>query len=141
MTRPDPDDPSKRARTFRATYELHDRAGEFTSVLFATRRYASASELLLGGSIYPAVQNFLLAARGVGLGACPTSWADYEGEAMLREAIGVPDTWMLAAHVVVGWPRGHHGPLRRRPMSEVVAVDHWDSPAWGDAPLWNPHGI
>jgi hypothetical protein len=66
MTRPDPDDDSKRARTFRATYELHDRAGQFTSVLFATRRYTSASELLLGGSIYPAVQNFLLAARGIG---------------------------------------------------------------------------
>jgi nitroreductase len=122
-------------------YELHDRAGEFTSVLFATRRFESASELLLGGSIYPAVQNFLLAARGIGLGACPTSWADYEGEAMLRGAVGVPDMWMLAAHVVVGWPRGRHGPLRRRPMTEVVALDHWDSPAWGDGPLWNPHGI
>jgi len=141
MSRPDPDDDSKRARSNRATYELHDRAGEFTSVLFATRRFTSASELLLGGSIYPAVQNFLLAARGIGLGACPTSWADYEGEPMLRDAIGVPDTWMLAAHVVVGWPRGRHGPLRRRPMSDVVALDHWDSPAWGDAPLWNPHGI
>ena len=55
MTRPDPDDDSKRARSNRATYELHDRAGEFTSVLFATRRFTSASELLLGGSIYPAV--------------------------------------------------------------------------------------
>ena len=141
MSRPDPDDDSRRARSNRATYELHDRAGEFTSVLFATRRFTSASELLLGGSIYPAVQNFLLAARGIGLGACPTSWADYDGESMLREAIGVPDTWMLAAHVVVGWPRGHHGPLRRRPMSDVVALDQWDSPAWGDEPLWNPHGI
>src|SRR4029079_12159772 len=59
MTRPDPDDTSKRARTFSATYELHDRAGDFPSVLCATRRYQSASELLLGGSIYPAVQNFL----------------------------------------------------------------------------------
>ena len=90
MSRPDPDDDSKRARSNRATYELHDRAGEFTSVLFATRRFTSASELLLGGSIYPAVQNFLLAARGIGLGACPTSWADYEGEAMLRERSACP---------------------------------------------------
>jgi len=63
------------------------------------------------------------------------------GEAMLRGAVGVPDMWMLAAHVVVGWPRGRHGPLRRRPMTEVVALDHWDSPAWGDGALWNPHGI
>src|SRR5215207_4317043 len=44
MSRPDPDDDSRRARSNRATYELHDRAGEFTSVVFATRRFTSASE-------------------------------------------------------------------------------------------------
>ena len=37
----------------RATYELHDRAGEFISVLFAQQRFPAASELLLGGSMYP----------------------------------------------------------------------------------------
>jgi nitroreductase len=81
----------------------------------------------LGGSIYPAMQNFVLAARALGLGACLTSWASYGGEALLRQATGVPDEWMLAGHVVVGWPRGHHGPLRRRPVSDVVFVDRWDS--------------
>lgn len=74
MTRPAADDDSQRARTYRATYELHDRAGEFTSVLFAQQRFGAASELLLGGSIFPAMQNFLLAARAKGLGACMTSW-------------------------------------------------------------------
>ena len=90
MSRPDPDDDSPRARSNRATYELHDRSGEFTSVLFTYRRFDTASELLLGGSIYPAVQNFLLAARAQGLGACPTSWASYGGERLLRDAVGVP---------------------------------------------------
>ena len=74
MSRPADDDDSRRARTNRATYELHDRAGEFTSVLFAQKRFPTASELLLGGSIFPAMQNFLLAARAQGLGACLTSW-------------------------------------------------------------------
>jgi nitroreductase len=128
MTRPDPDDDSRRARTNRATYELHDRAEELTSVLFAYERFPSASELLLGGSIFPAMQNFLLAARALGLGACPTSWASYGGEALLREAVGVPDEWMLAGHVVVGWPRGTHGPVRRRPVADVVALDRWYAP-------------
>ena len=114
MSRPAPDDDSRRARTYRATYELHDRAGEFTSVLFTQEHYPTASELLLGGSIFPAMENFLLAARAQGLGACLTSWASYGGEALLREAVGVPDSWMLAGHVVVGWPRGSHGPVRRR---------------------------
>lgn len=131
MSRPAPGDDDLRARNARATYELHDRAGELTSVLFAYQRFDTASELLLGGSIYPAVQNFLLAARALGLGACVTSWASYEGEALLRAAVGVPDDWMLAGHVVVGWPRGSHGPLRRRPLTKVVAVDRWDQPGTG----------
>jgi nitroreductase len=129
MSRPAADDDSRRARTDRATYELHDRAGEFTSVLFTQRRFPTASELLLGGSIFPAVQNFLLAARALGLGACLTSWASYGGEPLLREAVGVPDDWMLAGHAVVGWPRGNHGPVRRRPLAEVVFLDRWEAPA------------
>ncbi len=138
MTRPADDDDSRRARTDRATYELHDRAGEFTSVLFTQMRFPTASELLLGGSIFPAMQNFLLAARALGVGACLTSWASYGGERLLREAVGVPDDWMLAGHIVVGWPRGNHGPVRRRPLREVVFLDHWDTPAEaiiGDGPI------
>jgi nitroreductase len=131
MSRPAPDDTTHRARNNRATYELHDRAGEFTSVLFVQRRFDTASELLLGGSIFPAMQNFLLAARAQGLGACLTSWASYGGEALLRDAVGVPDDWMLAGHIVVGWPRGRHGPLRRRPVDDVVYVDHWGTTAAG----------
>jgi len=129
MSRPDPDDDTVVARTNRATYELHDRAGELTSVLFAQLHWPQASEILLGGSIYPAMENFLLAARAQGLGACLTSWASYGGEAMIREAVGVPDDWMLAGHVVVGWPRGRHGPVRRKPVGRAVNLDRWDAPA------------
>jgi nitroreductase len=129
MSRPDPADESRRARTNRATYELHDRAGEFTSVLFTQRHFSTASDLLLGGSIYPAIQNFLLAARAQGLGACLTSWASYGGEPLLRAAAEVPDDWMLAGHVVIGWPRGKHGPVRRRPLEEVVFLDRWGATA------------
>jgi nitroreductase len=129
MSRPADDDNSRRARTYRATYELHDRAGEFTSVLFAQQHYPTASELLLGGSIFPAMQNFLLAARAQGLGACLTSWASYGGERPLRQAIGIPEDWLVAGHVVVGWPKGRHGTLRRRPLSEFVNLDRWDESA------------
>ncbi len=131
MSRPDPADDSRRARTNRATYELHDRAGEYTSVLFTYRKLPSTSELLLGGSIYPAVQNFVLAARAQGLGACLTSWASYGGEQLLREAVGVPADWLLVGHVVVGWPRRGPGRVRRRPLTEVVAVDRFDAPPDG----------
>jgi nitroreductase len=126
MSRPGPDDHDLRSRNNRATYELHDRAAEFVSVLFTYQRFETASELLLGGSVFPAIQNFVLAARAQGLGACLTSWASYAGEPLLRAAVGVPDDWMIAGHVVIGWPRGHHGPLRRRPARDVVFLDRWD---------------
>lgn len=126
MTRPAADDHSRAARNNRATYELHDRAGEFTSVLFTAYKNEFASEFLQGGSIYPAMQNFYLAARAQGLGACLTSWASYGGERILREATGVPDEWFLAGHIVVGWPRGQHGPVRRRSIRDVVFRDCWD---------------
>jgi nitroreductase len=129
MTRPAEDDNSRAARNNRATYELHDRAAEFTSVLFTQKHYPTASELLLGGSIFPAMQNFLLAARAQGLGACLTSWCSYGGEQVLRDAVGIPDDWLLAGHVVVGWPKGHHGPVRRRPLAGAVNLDRWDQPA------------
>jgi nitroreductase len=98
--------------------------------LFAQKRFPTASELLLGGSIFPAMQNFLLAARAQGLGACLTSWASYGGEQLLRDAVGVPDEWMLAGHIVVGWPKGRHGPVRRRPLGAAVNFDRWDESAY-----------
>ncbi|MDV3125881.1 nitroreductase family protein [Mycobacterium sp. 21AC1] len=126
MSRPTDDDQSRAARNNRATYELHDRAGQYTSILFTAYKTEFASEYLQGGSIYPAMQNFYLAARAHGLGACFTSWASYGGEQVLRDAIGIPDEWFLAGHAVIGWPRGHHGPVRRRPITDVVFRNRWD---------------
>lgn len=133
MTRPGPEDDSRRARSNRATYELHDRAGEFTSILCTYQSFPGAPELLTGGSIFPAVQNLLLAARAQGLGACLTSWANYGGEALLREAVGVPDDHLLCAHIVVGWPRSPLGPVRRRPVDDVLAFEQWDALTTGAA--------
>lgn len=63
MSRPGDDDQSRAARNNRATYELHDRAAEYTSVPFTAFKNDFSSECLQGGSIYPALQNFYLAAR------------------------------------------------------------------------------
>lgn len=126
MSRPAADDTSRDARRNRATYELHDTAGQRTSVLFLAFHNEFASDFLQGASIFPAMQNFYLAARAQGLGACMTSWAAYGGEPLLRRAIGIPDEWVLAGHQVVGWPRGRHGPVRRRPVSDVVFRNAWD---------------
>lgn len=135
MARP-ADDDRPRARSNRAAYELHDRAGERTSVVFAQQRFATASDLLLGGSTFPAMQNFLLAARAQGLGGVPDQQGVVRRGAAAARAVGVPDDRMLAGHVVVGRPRGRHGPLRRRPLCRVVALDRRDGPA--DALVGDP---
>lgn len=74
------------------------------------------------------IRRFTVLPRAQGLGACLTSWGSYGGEQVLREAVGVPEDWMIAGHVVVGWPIGQHGPVRRRPLAEVVNLDQWDQP-------------
>lgn len=56
-------------------------------------------------------------------------WAFYDGEQVLRDAVGVPQDWMLAGRVVVGWLKGRHGPLRRRPLAQSVSLDAWDGAA------------
>lgn len=121
-------DDSARARLARAVHELHENAAEVpVAVLFALRPHPGYPKFPQGASIYPAVQNFLLAARAQGLGALLTMWHDNDG-GRLRELIDVPDDWLLAGLVVAGWPRGSHGPVRRRPPTEVTVVDHWDRP-------------
>ena len=84
----------------------------------------TARHLTEGASIYPAVQNFMLAARAEGLGTVVTTWYLF-CEKELRELIGIPDDWSLAALLPIGWPVGHHGPVRRRPVEQVAYSDRW----------------
>jgi nitroreductase len=128
MQRPSTDDDSPRARNSRATFALHDGAASIpAAVLFCVKDQPNTPHLMLGASIFPAMQNFLLAARAEGLGTCVTGW-QVGGEPELRAAIGVPPEWYLASLVVVGWPVGRHGPVRRRPLSQVASLDRWDQP-------------
>jgi nitroreductase len=128
MVRPEPDDTSRQARSARAVFELHEGAASVPAVvLFTMQPQQMTPPLFQGASIYPAMQNFLLAARAEGLGALVTGWHT-TGETALREVVGVPDDWQLAALVIAGWPRGSLGPVRRRPVEEVAALDTWDAP-------------
>jgi nitroreductase len=76
------------------------------------------------GSIYPAVQNFLLAARAEGLGATLTTlplWSHWAA----RRILGLPWDVEPVAAIPVGWPRGRYGPTSRRPPEQVVHVDRY----------------
>lgn len=81
-----------------------------------------------GASVYPACQNLLLAARALGYGGVLTLWhALVERE--LRDLLGVPENVFMAATITIGRPAGRHGPVRRRPLPELVFADRWGQPA------------
>ena len=63
-----------------------------------------------------------------------TMWhAPVEDE--LRPVLGLPDDVVLAATLCLGRPVGHHGPVRRRPVGELVFEDRWGAPApWAEDP-------
>ncbi len=76
------------------------------------------------GSIYPSVQNLLLAARAAGLGAALVTlpvWSTIQA----RRALGLPWTVTPCAVVPLGWPRGRYGPTTRRAVGEIVHLDRY----------------
>lgn len=84
----------------------------------------SGGGLAEASSIYPAVQNLLLAARAEGLGATLTVWHVFR-EAAFRKVLAVPSDHGIYALVPMGYPLGKFGPVRRRPVDEVLHWDRW----------------
>lgn len=81
-----------------------------------------------GASVYPACQNLLLAARALGYGGVMTAWHRPVADE-LAELLGLPDDAEVAATIGLGRPAGSHGPVRRRPLAELVYAERWGRPA------------
>ena len=77
-----------------------------------------------GASIFPAVQNMLLAARAVGLGATLTTLYLIHEKAA-EAAMGLPEDVHSHAILPMGFPLGKFGPVRRAPLEDVVYQDRW----------------
>jgi nitroreductase/alkylhydroperoxidase family enzyme len=78
-----------------------------------------------GASLYPAVQNLLLACRAEGLG-CVLTTLLCSRESEVRELLEIPEPWATCAFVPIGWPlAGGHGPLSRRPVEQVAFADRF----------------
>jgi nitroreductase len=78
-----------------------------------------------GGSVYPSVENLLLACRAEGLG-CVLTTLLCEVEPQVKELLAIPDGWGTAAAVPIGYPVGRgHGQLIRRSVSDLAYLDAW----------------
>ena len=122
------EDNSPKARTARALQHFVDNFEQIPVVVLPCLMRHRPPNPYEGASIYPACQNLLLAARALGYGGVITMWHQLV-EAELRELLGIPDSVAMSACIPLGRPEGRHGPVRRRPLSEVVFDDGWEHPA------------
>jgi nitroreductase len=77
-----------------------------------------------GASIYPSVQNLMLAARALGLGTVLTT-LHRRRKARIHEILGIPDHIESAAIIPLGWPDREYGPNRRPALERFVMRDRW----------------
>ena len=121
-----PDSPKSRmARTMEQYVDAF--ASVPVLILPCLNRYREP-EYTEGANVYPACQNLLLAARAYGYGGVLTMF-HREVEPQLRTMLAVPDGTVMSATITLGRPAGRHGPVRRRPLRELVYQDAWGEPA------------
>ncbi len=81
--------------------------------------------LQTGASIYPSVQNILLAARAIGLGSVLTT-LHRRRKARIHAILGIPDHIESAAIIPLGWPDREYGPNKRPSLAQFVMRDRWN---------------
>ena len=108
-------------RMLASALHLADHLGEAPVLLVAC---APADQVRVEGSVYPAIQNLMLAARALGLGTTLTAM-HRDDEGALKTLLGIPDDVRTFAIIPVGHPTGRWGEARRRPVREVTYWDRW----------------
>ncbi|MEO6398677.1 MAG: nitroreductase family protein [Tepidiformaceae bacterium] len=117
---------ASKARTTAAGQYLADHLHEAPAIIIPCGFLLAVNTgIASGSSIYPAIQNLMLAARALGLGTVMTTLHRHN-EGAVRELLGIPENAHSAAMIPIGWPMGRFGAGPRLP---VEAVTYWDS--WG----------
>ncbi len=122
-------------RVMPRAHELAERFAEVPAVvlLCATERGPDAATCVV-----PAAQNLLLAARGLGIGGTITTLHPVVEE-RVHELFGIPPEAQIVYCIPLGYPATPFGPVRRRPLAEVVAEERWDARApWAEETAGSP---
>lgn len=122
-----PDSPER--KMIASAQHLADHMSEAPALILACIANDGARPgLTSGASIYPAVQNIMLAARALGIGSTLTTVHHRFRHAEIKKVLVVPDDVEVAAIVPLGYPTGKFGRPPRRPVSEVAFADRWGAP-------------
>jgi nitroreductase len=123
--------PPETERVYRHAMLLVEGMGDAPALIVVAGRGHHPPDGLQGaawyGSLFPAVQNLMLAARARGLGTTLTTLHKLR-EADVKAVLGIPDDWETVALIPVGHPRGRFGPVRRVPSEQVTHWDRWGNP-------------
>jgi nitroreductase len=123
------------ARAFRSGDHLARHFADVPLLLFGVGRGS------VGGSVFPALQSAMLAARADGVGSTLTMFLNSRHDEVV-EILGVPadEGWRMAACVTLGYPTGRWGVGARRPVHEVTFRNRWGTPPGFEVPgpLWRP---
>ncbi len=84
----------------------------------------AATDQMVDAALYPAAQNLIVAARALGLGSTFTTF-QIATEHEMREALGIPADCSIAVCIALGYPDRPFGPVKRKPVSEVIHWDRW----------------
>jgi len=111
---------------YRSAEYLAHHLAEVPVLIMVTSRGGGVGASLSGASIYPAVQNLLLAARALGLGSTITTLHRlYERE--VKELLGIPENVDTMALIPIGRTAARFGPPRRLPVEKVTYWERWGS--------------
>jgi len=95
-------------------------------------RMPHAVESAYWGSIYPSVQNLLLAARAMGLGASLITLPLWS-RTSARRTLDLPPSITPCCIIPLGWPRGRYGPTTRKLVDEVAHLNAFGNRVWREA--------
>ena len=121
-------DAEKRQRMLRSVMWQAENMHELPALIIACYQFdgpvSREDALRAGGSVWPGIQNLLLAARALGLGAAPTTLGLVDREAA-KEVLGLPEDMEAFCLIPVGYPLGRFGPVTRLPVEETMRWDRW----------------
>lgn len=116
-------------KMLRSSWHLADHMGEAPVLIVACCKGPAGR---FGSSVFPGVQNLMLAARSLGLGTTLTTIHLVDEQAVKR-ILGIPDDVATYCIVPVGHPLGRWGEAPRRPVAEQAFKDRWGDAFEGTA--------
>lgn len=124
-----PEDVPPEAANYRSAMALAEEMKDAPAIVLVFSEPSDLRRLpeVVSASIFPAVQNLMLAARALGVGSTLTMLHPDVTERVFA-LVGAPPEAHLHCCIPLGYPRGRFGPTHRRPVAEVTYLDSWGQP-------------